>query len=198
MAARFLPFILAAFAAAAGHAAPAPFDLAGPNLDVDVTRAGKTLPISEVPNLTGGDDLRVKAKLPRTQSAHYLLVVAFLSGSTNPPPADWFVRCGTWTRKCARGGLTITVPADAQQVLVFLAPQTGGDFKTLMNAVRGRPGAFVRTSQDLNQAALDRSRLERYLTTLRSLNDADPTRLARATPLLARSLAIKVDEKCLE
>jgi len=94
--------------------------------------------------------------------------------------------------------LTITVPQDAQQVLVFFAPQTGGDFKTLMSAVRGRPGAFVRTSQDLNQAALDRSRLERYLSTIRGLNDADPTQIAQVAPLLARSLAIKVDEKCLD
>ncbi len=83
-------------------------------------------------------------------------------------------------------------------MLVFLAPETGGDFKTLMGAVRGRPGAFVRASQDLNQAALDRSRLERYLSTIRSLNDAEPAKLAQVTPLLARSLAIKVDEKCLD
>src|SRR5208283_4085475 len=65
-------------------------------------------------------------------------------------------------------------------------------------AVRGRPGTFVRTSQDLNQAALDRSRLERYLSTLRGLNDTDPAKLKSAAPLLARSLAIKVDDKCLE
>ena len=90
------------------------------------------------------------------------------------------------------------MPEGAQQVLVFLAPETGGDFKTLMGAVRGRPGAFVRTSQDLNQAALDRSRLERYLAAMRALNDADPAKLAQAAPLLARSLAIKVDEKCLD
>lgn len=83
-------------------------------------------------------------------------------------------------------------------MLLFLAPQTGGDFKTLVNAVRGRPGAFVRASQDLNQAALDRSRLERYLSAIRLLNDADPGRLKQTTPLLARSLAIKVNEKCLD
>jgi len=41
----------------------------------------------------------------------------------------------------------LTVPKDAQQLLVFLAPETGGDFNTLVNAVRGRPGAFVRTSR---------------------------------------------------
>ena len=34
---------------------PAPFDLAGPKLEVEVIHAGKTLPISEVPNLEVGD-----------------------------------------------------------------------------------------------------------------------------------------------
>ena len=152
--------LLLIVAAAAVHAEPAPFDLAGPSFEVTVTRGQTTLPISEVPNLAPGDQLWIKADLPATQSAHYLMVAAFLSGSTNPPPASWFFRCETWTRKCAQEGLTITVPQDAQQVLVFLAPKTSGDFKTLVDAVRGRPGAFVRASQDLNQATLDRSRLE--------------------------------------
>jgi hypothetical protein len=184
--------------AAAANAAPAPFDLAGPNIDVTVTRGADTLPIAAVPNLAAGDRIWIKADLPPSQSAHYLLVAAFLSGSTNPPPASWFFRCETWSGGCARDGLTITVPQDSQQVLVFLAPATGGDFKTLVNAVRGRPGAFVRSSQDLNQAALDRSRLERYLASIRELDTTDPARLKEVAPLLARSLAIKVDEKCLE
>ena len=190
--------LLAVLSAAAAQAAPAPFDLAGPTLDVTVTRAGTTLPASQVPNLAPGDRIWLKADLPASQSAHYLLVAAFLRGATNPPPEEWFFPCKTWTGKCADEGLTVTVPADAQQVLIFLAPQTGGDFKTLVSAVRGRPGAFVRTSQDLNQAALDRSRLERYLSTIRSLNDADPAKITQVAPLLARSLAIKIDEKCLD
>jgi len=183
--------------AIAAHADPAPFDLAGPTLDVKVTRGAQTLPISQVPNLATGDRLAIKADFPATQSAHYLLVAAFLRGATNPPPKDWFFNCETWTSKCARG-LNITVPQEAQQVLLFLAPETGGDFRTLMSSVRGRPGAFVRTSQDLNQAALDRSRLEKYLVSVRALNGADPAKLKVAAPLLARSLAIKVDEKCLD
>ena len=141
--------------------AGSPFDLAGPTLEVTVTRGGTTLPAAEVPNLAAGDKIWIRVNLPASQSAHYLLVTAFLSGSTNPPPADWFFDCKTWTPKCAMDGLTVTIPKDAQQMLVFLAPESGGDFKTLMGAVRGRPGAFVRTSQDLNQAALDRSRLDR-------------------------------------
>ncbi len=179
------------------RADPAPFDLAGPILEVKVTRGTVSLPIAEVPNLAAGDHLWVRADLPASQSAPYLLVVAFLRGSTNPPPPSWFQKCDTSERKCADAGLSVIVPDDARQVLLFLAPRTGGDFKTLVNAVRGRPGAFVRASQDLNQATLDRGRLERYLAAVRALNDADPRRLKDAAPLLARSLAIKVDEKCL-
>src|SRR5665213_2625087 len=190
-------FLVALAAAVTAHADPAPFDLTGPTLQVKITRGTTTLPISAVPNLAVGDQLWIKAALPPTQSAHYLLVAAFLRGSTNPPPRNWFFRCETWSRQCANG-LTVTVPAGAQQVLVFLAPKTGGDFKTLMSAVRGRPGAFVRASQDLNQATLDRSRLQAYLYALRSLGGADPTRLKQAAPLLARSLAIKMDQKCLD
>lgn len=192
------PLIILTLLAAAAHAGPAPFDLAGPTLDVKITRGAKTLSASEVPNLMAGDRVSIKADLPATQSAHYLMVAAFLSGSTNPPPESWFFPCKTWTGPCAHDGLTITVPQGAGQVLVFLAPQTGGDFRTLVSAVRGRPGAFVRTSQDLNQASLDRSRWERYLAAIRGQSDADPAKLKEAAPLLARSLAIKVDEKCLD
>src|SRR6202522_463820 len=181
---RCLALILATFLAATAQAGAEPFDLAGPTLEVSITRGAKTLPASEVPNLLTGDRLWIKADLPATQSAHYLMVAAFLSGSTNPPPESWFFPCKTWTGKCGHDGLTVTVPEGAQQVLVFLAPETGGDFKTLMSAVRGRPGAFVRTSQDLNQAALDRSRLQSYLAAIRSLADTEPARLKEVAPLL--------------
>src|ERR1700726_515454 len=117
-----LPVLAAVLAFAnAAYADPAPFDLAGPNLEVKVTRAGKTLPISEVPNLAVGDHLWIKADLPATQSEHYLMVLAVLRGATNPPPVDWFFRCETWKGKCAQSGLDVTVPEDGQQLLVFLA-----------------------------------------------------------------------------
>lgn len=190
---------LAVLSVACAHAAsPAPFDLTGPSLAVTVSRGDATLPVAQAPHLAAGDKLWIKADFPATQSEHYLLVVSFLRGPTNPPPKDWFFSCQTWKRACADQGLTITVPEDAQQALIFLAPETGGDFKTLVNAVRGRPGAFVRASQELNQATLDRSRLERYLSSIRQLNAANPAVLKDTTPLLARSLGIRVDEKCLD
>lgn len=194
---RFFCLLLVLVAVRPAFADPAPFDLVGPTLDVRVTHAGVTLPISEAPNLSAGDQLWIKAELPPGQSVHYLLVAAFLRGATNPPPENWFYPLETWSRK-GGDGLKITVPRDAQQVLVFLAPRTGGDFKTLVGAVRGRPGAFVRASQDLNQASLDRSRLDAYLAGVGKVSQADPDRLKTVSLLLARSLAIKLNPDCLQ
>jgi hypothetical protein len=198
---RFRPLLalaVCAVTAVSAFADAAPFDLTGPKLEVKVTRAGKTLPIAEVPNLSAGDHLWIRADLPPGQSAHYLLVAAFLRGSTNPPPENWFFRQETWDRKEEGKPLTVTVPQGAQQVVVFLAPETGGDYKTLLNAVRGRPGSFVRASQDLNQAMLDRSRLDTYLTAVRRASNEDPAKLKEAAPMLARSLGMKLDDKCLD
>ena len=189
---------LVLLALGAGSAEAAPFDLAGPTLEVEVTRAGRTLAAAQVPNLVIGDRVWMKADLPTDGPAHYLMVAAFLRGATEPPPEEWFFVCETWTRRCAKEGLTLTVPQEAQQLLVFLAPHTGGAFRTLVNAVRGRPGAFVRTSQDLKQAALDHARLDAYLGAVRHLGDADPAQLKDAAPLLSRSLAIKVEQACLD
>ena len=93
-----------ALVGAANAAEPAPFDLAGPNIEVSVTRGEQTLPVSEVPNLAAGDHLWLKADLPPTQSEPYVMVAAFLRGSTNPPPARWFFRCDTWSQPCAKEG----------------------------------------------------------------------------------------------
>src|SRR5579859_313338 len=193
-----LGFALCLIAAGSASADPAAFDLVGPTLEVQVTHGTTTLPISQVPNLSAGDRLWIKADFGGDDSVRYLMVAAFLRGSTEPPHAQWFFRCRTWRDKCRKEGMTLTVPREAQQLLLFLAPETGGDFDTLVNAVRGRPGAFVRTSQDLNQAAMERLRLQAYLKAVRHLGDSDPARLKEAAPLLSRSLAIRVEEKCLQ
>ncbi len=189
---------LCALFSIAAQAGVAAFDLAGPDMQVTVSRGHETLPIAEVPNLAVGERLWIRADLPSSESEHYLLIVAFLRGATNPPPHSWFHDCATWKGACARKGMRLRVPPGAGQVLVFLAPQTGGDFRTLVGAVRGRPGAFVRTSQDLNQATLDISRLDRYLGAIQSLDETAPQELGEAAPKLARSLAIKVKARCLQ
>src|SRR5580658_649973 len=180
------------------HADGAAFDLAGPPVELRVTREGKTLPISRTANLQPGDRLWIHPDLPDTQSVHYLLVVAFLRGSTNPPPESWFTRVETSNKQARAEGIVVTVPQDAQQALLFLAPETGGDFNTLRNTVRARPGAFVRASQDLNQASLDRLRLEAYLDDLNATSNEDPAELKERSVLLARTLNIKVDQQCFD
>src|ERR1700759_5138751 len=132
-----LSILAAAFALAVSGVAradKAPFDLTGPSLDITVTRGGTVLPISAVPDLAPGDKLHIKAEMPPGQGAHYVLVTAFLRGATDPPPKNWFFAANTWEK--GSKGLELTVPAGAQQALVFLAPHTGGDFSTLSGTVR--------------------------------------------------------------
>ncbi len=183
---------------AAAHADNAAFDLVGPRVDVRVQRAGATLPIAEVPNLQAGDRLWVHPDLPDSQSVRYLMVVVFLRGATNPPPDSWFTRVETWSRPVHDEGVFVTVPDEAEEALVFLAPETGGAFSTLRSAVRGKPGAFVRASQDLVQASLDRARLEKYLEAVREISVGNPEQLKSRTTLLARSLNIRVDQQCFD
>jgi len=172
------------------------FDLAGPKVDVHVKRGTLTLPISEAPNLEPGDRLWIHPDLPETQSEHFVLVVAFLRGSTNPPPPEWFTRVETWTRQAHDEGVFVTVPAEAQQALFFLAPETGGDFNTLRKAVRQEPGTFVRAAQDLQAASWERMRLETYLADVRVTSQTDPKALKNRAELAARSLGIKINESC--
>ena len=73
-----LAALLLGLAPALGAADSAPFDLKGPELVVNVTRGDRTLPVSEVPNLMAGDRVAIRADLPTTQTARYVMVVAFL------------------------------------------------------------------------------------------------------------------------
>jgi hypothetical protein len=191
--------LLLSFTIPLAHADGGPaFDLDGPRIQAKVTRAGKTLPIGTVANLAAGDRLWIHPDLPEKEGARYVLVVAFLRGSVNPPPDNWFTKAETWNKKIREEGLYVTVPDGAQQVLVFLAPETGGDFGTVRNAVRGRPGAFVRAAQDLHQASLDRARLDTYLAAVKTVDNGDPKAVQDQTKLLARSLNIKIDQQCFD
>ena len=180
------------------HAADARFDLTGPKIDVHVTRAGRTLPIAQVPNLLPGDKIWLHPELPPTQSVHYLLIAAFLRGSTNPPPDNWFTEIQTWNKKVREEGVTVVVPQEAQQVILFLAPETGGDFSTLRSAVRGRPGVFVRASQDLTEAGFEQARIETYLANIRHVPPDDPKALAEHSEFLARTLNLKPNVDCFK
>ncbi len=178
------------------QADPAAFDLSGPALNVMVTHGATRLPIGQVPNLSEGDRIAVSADLPRDQGVHYLLVAAFLRGATNPPPKNWFTQAKTWERK--KNTLDLTVPAGARQLILFLAPETGGGYDSIVDAVRKQPGAFVRASQELNQASLDRARLDTFLDSIHRLERTHPERIETVSPVLTRSLSITLKAECLE
>ena len=196
-----LGLALAALAGGIAFGADARFDLAGPRIEVHVTRAGVTLPIASVPNLQPGDRLWLHPDLPATQSVRYLMVLAFLRGTTNPPPDTWFFRIETWNKKVRAEGVEVTVPDEAQQAVLFLAPVTGGDFTTLRSAVQGRPGVFVRASQDLAAAGFEQARIEKYIASMRQLSptqEADPKQLQEHSNLIAATLALKPNGDCVK
>ena len=180
------------------QAETAAFDLIGPKVEVRVQRDGHTLPISQVPNLQTGDRLWVHPDLPETQSVRYIMVIAFLRGATNPPSDSWFTRVDAWSKVVREEGIFVTVPEGAEEAIVFLAPETGGAFSSLRNAVRGKPGAFVRAAQDLDQASLDRQRLEKYLESVRESPITDPEQMKAHTILLARSLNMRLEQQCFD
>ena len=180
------------------QAVDARFDLIGPRIDVRVTRDGVTLPIAAVPNLQAGDKLWIHPDLPTTQSVKYLLVCVFLRGNTNPPPENWFYRIETWDPKVRAEGAFVTVPAEAQQAILFMAPETTGDFSTLRSAVRGRPGAFVRASQDLLEAGFEEARIEKYIASIRRVPATNTTDLQKHSDLLSRTLALKPNDICFK
>ncbi|HMG87844.1 MAG TPA: hypothetical protein VK574_19070 [Terracidiphilus sp.] len=181
-----------------GQAAAPSFDLVGPKVDVHVKRGEVTLPIGQVPNLLPGDRLWIHPDFPESQSERYVLIVAFLRGATNPPPSEWFIRVDTWAKKARQEGIFVTVPNEAQQAIVFLAPATGGDFSTLRNAVRGRPGIFVRATQDLQAAGLDRMRLDAYLAEVKVTSQTDPNSLKDRAQKAASVLGIRLDQQCFD
>jgi hypothetical protein len=178
--------------------APPSFDLTGPKVDVHVKRGEATLPIGQVPNLLPGDRLWIHPDLPESQSTRLVLIVAFLRGATNPPPAQWLTRVDTWDKKVRTEGVFVTVPAEAQQAVLFLLPSTGGDFSTLRNAVRGRPGTFVRATQDLQAASLDRMRLDAYLAEVKVTSQTDPKLLKDRAQKAASVLGIRLDQQCFD
>jgi len=173
------------------------FDLEGPKIDIRVTRGNATLPIAEVPNLQPGDKLWVKADLPASQSNHLLLIVAFLRGTTNEPPDNWFTKIETWDKRTVEG-TNIIVPAEAEQAILFVAPETGGDFNTLRSAVKGRPGLFIRADVDLNEASFEQQRIERYLAAMKTVSVTDEKAITERSAKLAATLNLKPNADCFK
>ncbi len=177
------------------HAASSSFDLVGPRLVVTVTHGGVSLPLERVPNLAEGDRIAITIDLLPGSHERYRLVAGFLRGPVDRPPDDWFHEARSWKPKDAT--LSLVVPKGAGQLAVFITPETGGSAKAIVGTIRKQPGAFVRAVQELNQASLDRARLDTFLAALQSAERENPESVAAVSPILTRSLAIKLKAECL-
>ena len=190
-------FVLLCVSSSFVSADTAAFDLAGPPVEVKITRNGKSLPIAEVPNLQSGDRLWIHPNLPDSQSVHYLMIAAFLRGPTNPPPDNWFFRAETWKKPfregrhgghCSAGCATsafVSCAGNRRRLRYFALRRAGQTWR------------IRRASQDLDQAD---SIVRGWMPTLRACGRLrnDPKALHDRSVLLARSLNIKIDQQCFD
>jgi hypothetical protein len=95
-------------------------------------------------------------------------------------------------------GVFVTIPAEAQQAILFLVPETGGDFNTLRKAVHDRPGSFIRSAQDLQAASWERMRVEAYLAQVKVTSQTDLKLLKERAEMATRSLGIKLEQQCFD
>ena len=174
----------------AAHAASSSFDLVGPNVIVTVKHGSVTLPLESVPNLVEGDVVSVKLDLPENQTEGFRIVAGFLRGAIDRPSKKWFHESRSWKGKGA--DFSLIVPAGAQQMALLVIPESGGGANAVISTVRKRPGAFVRAVQELNQATLDRARLDAFLRETLKVERENPEAVSAASQNLTRSLSIKL------
>ena len=104
----------------------------------------------------------------------------------------------TWTREARNEGVFITVPAEAQQALMFLAPETGGDFSTLRKAVRSVPARLCAPPRTCRPPVGTVCGWMAYLAEVKATSQTDPKLLKERSEMAARSLGIKLDQECFD
>jgi len=100
-----------------------------------------------------------------------------------------------WDKKTAEG-TTVTVPPKRRGIL-FVAPETGGDFNTLRSAVKAGRVLFIRADADLNEASFEQQRIERYLTAMKTVPQNDEKTIQDFREL-ASALALKPNADCFK
>jgi hypothetical protein len=81
---------------------------------------------------------------------------------------------------------------------MFIAPETGGDFKTLRSAVKGKPGLFIRADADLAEASFEQQRIMHYLAGMKTVANADQKTIQEHSAKLAATLALKPNGDCFK
>jgi len=178
------------------HADNPAFDLTGPKVDVHVKRGELTLRSAKTPNLLPGDRLWIHPDLPKASPAHFVLIVAFLRGATNPPPPEWFTRVETWSVRPYEG-VFVTVPAEAQQAVSSWRRRRAGLQHPAQSRARpARRLCSCRTGLAGGQFGPDAP--GSLLTEVKVTSQSDPKALKERAELAARSLGIRLDQQCFD
>ena len=155
-------------------------------------------PSEQWPSLAAGDRVWIHPDFPEKEGARYVLVVAFLRGSVNPPPDNWFIKAETWNKKVRQEGVYVTVPEGARAGVAVSRP---GDRRRLQHHTqRGArpPGSFC-PRRTRPASGEPRSSPVGYLPGRRENRRYGRSQSGgRQTKLLARSLNIKVDQQCFD
>ena len=155
------------------------------------------MPISRAANLQPGDRIWIHPDFPESQSVHYLLIVAFLRGTTNPPPENWFTRVETWNKNVRTEGIVVTVPPDGSAGAAVSGAGDGRRF--FHSALRGS-----RTARKLRESLAGFESSESGTFAPRQVLERDSSkrpiasrkRFSERSEALARTLNIKVDQGC--
>ena len=158
-----------------GQAAAPSFDLIGPKVDVHVKRGEVTLPIGQVPNLLPGDRLWIHPDLPESQSDPIRADCRLSARRHESPACRLAYARGYLGQECPRPrAFSSRFQRRHSKPFCFCAPSTGGRLQHAAQCRKGRPGTFVRATQDLQAASLDRMRLDAYLAEVKVTSQTDP------------------------
>ncbi|MBE7181480.1 MAG: hypothetical protein INR71_09780, partial [Terriglobus roseus] len=111
---------------------------------------------------------------------------------------NWFTKIETWDKKTVQEGSFVTIPQNAQQAILFIAPETGGDFESLRSTVKSKPGQFIRADSDLNEASFEQQRIERYLAAMKTVPPDDPKAIQDRSAKLAATLGLQPKQDCFK
>ena len=151
------------------------------------------------PNLQSGDRLWIQPDLPDTQSAHYLMIVVFLRGATNPAARELVHPHGNLDQASARGGNFCYRAGRSAGSTDFSCP---GHRRRVQHSSRfgSRPARRVRACMrriSSRPAGTGHGWRNTWMRCARC-PAADPDELKARTLLLARSLNIRLEQQCFD
>ena len=175
------------------------FDLIGPKVEVRVQRAGMTLPIAEVPNLQPRRPALGASRSAR-QPIRPLSDGHRFSARRDQSSARFLVysRRNLEQAPSTKKEFSSPFPTKPRRRSFSLRPKPVAPSARCARRFEASPELLSAPLRILQQASLDRQRLEKYLEAVRETYTADPEQLKAHTTMLARSLNMRLDQQCFD